>query len=307
MLKKNRVEKTFAISFALHLLVLLAVSIKFPKVKPNEKLEIAFIEVKKKNSVKPVQQVVPKAQMKMAAQEIKPTEEKESKDAKYLSEHIQVVKKQTRAIHVGKFKNSKTAGRAKLKTLTPKIAQKAKAAPVEEASHLRTASDAEIAMRKALEQRPQIAANPKAPKENIIDDSDDESSTNDHIIADTGVETLINTREFKYYAYCKRIKDKIQILWEPRIKAKVLKNLNGVRSIAAVSQEKTTKTIIILDSTGTLERVQVIGASGLQDLDESAVEAFRAAAPFPNPPKGIIDPDGKIRIRWDFVLSEANE
>ncbi len=306
MFKKNPVEKTFAISLSLHLLVLLAVSIHFPKVKQQEKLEIAFVAPQKKSAVKPQPQVkAPKAPLKMASQEIKDLEEKESKDAKYLSEHNQVVKKQTRAVASGKFKNSKVAGHVKTKPVVAKSPPKARTAPSDEAHTLHTASDAEIAMRKALEQRPQIAANPKAPKENISDDSEDESTTNDHIIADTGMETLINTREFKYYAYCKRIKDKIQVLWEPKIKAKVLRNLSGDRAIASV-QEKTTKTIIILDSAGTLERVQVISASGLQDLDESAVEAFRAAAPFPNPPKGIIDPDGKIRIRWDFVVSEAN-
>jgi len=54
-----------------------------------------------------------------------------------------------------------------------------------------------------------------------------------------------------------------------------------------------------------LIKVQVIGRSGIQDLDDAAVEAFKAAAPFPNPPKGIVDEDGTIRIRWDFIL-EAN-
>jgi protein TonB len=38
------------------------------------------------------------------------------------------------------------------------------------------------------------------------------------------------------------------------------------------------------------------------DLDSAAVEAFRQAAPFPNPPKGMVEADGTIKIRWDFVL-----
>jgi protein TonB len=46
----------------------------------------------------------------------------------------------------------------------------------------------------------------------------------------------------------------------------------------------------------------VVGPSGLTDLDDAAVEAFRAAAPFPNPPNGIVEGDGLIRIRWDFIL-----
>ena len=35
-------------------------------------------------------------------------------------------------------------------------------------------------------------------------------------------------------------------------------------------------------------------------------QAFQAAAPFPNPPKGMLDDDGFVRIRWDFVLTTDN-
>ena len=34
----------------------------------------------------------------------------------------------------------------------------------------------------------------------------------------------------------------------------------------------------------------------------AAIEAFKEAAPFPNPPAGIVESDGTIKIRWDFVL-----
>jgi TonB family protein len=63
--------------------------------------------------------------------------------------------------------------------------------------------------------------------------------------------------------------------------------------------------IIHLNDQGVLIRVQVVGQSGVSDLDDAAVEAFKAAAPFPNPPKGIVDGDGTIKIRWDFVLESA--
>jgi TonB family protein len=60
--------------------------------------------------------------------------------------------------------------------------------------------------------------------------------------------------------------------------------------------------VIFLDGRGTLVRVKVLSASGMTDLDDAAVEAFKAAAPFPNPPKGIVEADGFIKIRWDFIL-----
>jgi TonB family protein len=73
----------------------------------------------------------------------------------------------------------------------------------------------------------------------------------------------------------------------------------------ASNEEKITKLVITLDNKGVLIKVQVMGSTGLQDLDDAAVEAFQLAAPFPNPPKGIVDADGTIKIRWDFIL-EAN-
>ena len=36
--------------------------------------------------------------------------------------------------------------------------------------------------------------------------------------------------------------------------------------------------------------------------DQYSVDAFQKAGPFPNPPKGIVEDDGFVRIRWDFIL-----
>jgi protein TonB len=117
----------------------------------------------------------------------------------------------------------------------------------------------------------------------------------------TGMQTLLSTREFVYFSYYNRIKDKLRQYWEPKIKEKMERVVRQGRMIASTN-DKITRVVILLDERGTLVRVQVIGPSGTKDLDDAAVEAFRAAAPFPNPPKGIVEPDGLIRIRWDFIL-----
>jgi protein TonB len=77
---------------------------------------------------------------------------------------------------------------------------------------------------------------------------------------------------------------------------------NEGRSPASVESDRITKLMIVLNSAGTLVKVQVLRDSGVSDLDDAAIEAFRAAAPFPNPPKGIIESDGTVKIRWDFVI-----
>ncbi len=273
MLKKNRVEKTFVISLSLHLLMLLGVSMRFPKPKPEQKLEIAFFEPQKKRpNLKRIEQA-PKPALKMVSQEHTSELEKELRAAKYFSEQDQKVENETRVVKQGRFKNSKSASNEK-----------------------RTVANSDVSIKKGAKKAPPLGA---------VDD-EDESATDEHIVADKGLVTLVNSKAFKYYAYCKRIKDKIQTLWEPQIKSKVMKHFGKNRFAASVDEEEhTTKAIIILDAQGILESVQVIGSSGLEDMDESAVEAFRAASPFPNPPLGIIDPDGKIRIRWDFVLSDT--
>lgn len=73
------------------------------------------------------------------------------------------------------------------------------------------------------------------------------------------------------------------------------------RSIAS-DQDRITKLLIYLNPNGVLVKVQVLSDSGVRDLDEAAIEAFKSAAPFPNPPRGIVDTDGTVKIRWDFIL-----
>ena len=116
------------------------------------------------------------------------------------------------------------------------------------------------------------------------------------------LKTQLNTKEYKYYGYYQRIKNQLNQFWQPQVKQKVSRLMTQGRTIASDSNNKVTKLIIVLNDAGTLVKVQVIGESGVRDLDEAAVEAFRQAAPFPNPPKGMVETDGTIKIRWDFVV-----
>ena len=127
-------------------------------------------------------------------------------------------------------------------------------------------------------------------------------TTNDHLgEIDESLITKLNTKEYKYYGYYHRMRIQLNQWWQPKVKEKISKIIRRDRNIASET-DKITRLVIILDNKGTLVKVQVIGESGFRDLDDAAVEAFRAAAPFPNPPKGIIEADGTVKIRWDFVI-----
>jgi TonB family protein len=46
----------------------------------------------------------------------------------------------------------------------------------------------------------------------------------------------------------------------------------------------------------------VVKSSGVDFLDEIALDAFRKAQPFVNPPRGLADPRGEIDFTFGFYL-----
>lgn len=151
-----------------------------------------------------------------------------------------------------------------------------------------------------------------APKYNFSDTEEElhkeqlqsglSSAQSDHLdnVA-VGIETVLNSREFVYHTYFTRIKDRLRTVWGRKVREKVEKLAKRGRYIAS-DQDRVTKLIIILSETGQLETIRLMGRSGVIDLDDAAIDAFKAAAPFPNPPKGMVEADGKVRLTWDFVL-----
>ena len=130
-----------------------------------------------------------------------------------------------------------------------------------------------------------------------------EGSRSDDYLKDvpTGLQTLLSTREFVFYAYYARIKEKIRQQWEPQVREKVKIVYRQGRNIASAT-DRITRVVVTLNAKGELMNVEVVTQSGMRHLDEAATGAFKAAAPFPNPPQGMIEQDGLIRIRWDFIL-----
>ena len=116
-----------------------------------------------------------------------------------------------------------------------------------------------------------------------------------------GEQTALNTKEFVFYGYFKRIRDRLDLAWYPLLRVHLYKLQQKGRFLAS-DMEHTTRTMVTLNLHGEVVRVRVIEESGLRDLDEAAVSAFNKAGPFPNPPSGLIDANGEIQIRWDFIL-----
>lgn len=232
-------------------------------------------------------------QMQVVEQNKKAVNDEAPDKAKYLSQHNQKVVEETRAQKTGQFTNQASPGQK---------GSKAQAQRTQKSAKQKTSNLAKSGLPTLKQLKPSFQLNTYQGQKASDAKAGEESQTNDHLKdVKTGIQTMLSTKEFVYYAYYQRIRTKIRQYWEPIIKEKVEKVFASGRSIAS-AQDRTTAVIIVLNNKGALVGVQVMAGSGVQDLDDAAIEAFRAAEPFPNPPKGIVDSDGKIRIRWDFVL-----
>lgn len=229
--------------------------------------------------------------LQVIEQDDKPLNDEVDEKARYLGRHNQKVIKETRAENTGAFSNAAQPG---LRKKGIPSEQGKKPQPKKLSGDLPTLDKL----------KPQWSITPKA--ENLqVKQEGKNSQTSDHLKdVNKGLQTLLSTREFVYYSYYQRIREKIRQQWEPRIREKVRKVFASGRTIAS-ARDRITQVVIVLDENGSLINVQVIGESGVSDLDEAAVDAFRAAEPFPNPPNGIVENDGKIRIRWDFILEAS--
>lgn len=279
---KNLIAISVVLSLALHISTILSLKIlernKISQ-KQNQTVDVVFLDTSTPNQ-KQIKQIV--------EQDEKPVNDEVDPNAKYLSQFNQKVVNETKAQNIGKFNNAAGKG------LT-----KGHSAKVKEAMEIRPQTKGNGSVLDKFKPKMDWSA---MANRNAGGDGRDFSKSSDHLKdLEKGAQTVLSTREFVYYSYFKRIKGQIQQQWEPSIKGKMKKLMARGRTIAS-TQDRTTRLLIILNDKGTLVGVKILGESGVSDLDDAAVEAFKAAAPFPNPPTGIVEKDGTIKIRWDFVL-----
>jgi protein TonB len=218
-------------------------------------------------------------------------------DSRFLSAFNQKVVKQTRAELNDKFNNTAQGGQPDEGQKDGEKNADDKTAKTER--HKRNREAGELPDLRDLMPKYSLTPGPKAPK---MDENGNPSATDDHLKdVQSGLQTLLSTREFVYYAYYARIKDALRQHWEPNVREKVKIIYRQGRTIAS-AQDRVTQVMVTLNKNGELIKVEVITQSGVESLDGAAVDAFREAAPFPNPPKGMVESDGTVKIRWDFVL-----
>ena len=297
----NRLLLLITASTLLHFgsYVLVYVAALMQATKKPQIIEVAFIDQNEKNPIPAVQE--------NKAEQIVETDPNQANNqidekAKFLSAKNNTVEKETVAPNADQFKNVKPTAAAAPMEAQETVSEAAPDEKLDEKSETKsklfnTGFDVYSSLNKNEKVKKQMAKEKRQ-----VASTGQVSGTNDHIEeVDDSLMTQLNTREYLYYGYYSRIKNQLNQWWQPKVREKVTKLVSQGRKIAT-EQNKTTKLIIVLNGEGILQRVQVLSESGVRDLDEAAVDAFRQAAPFPNPPSGMIEADGLIKIRWDFVV-----
>lgn len=215
-------------------------------------------------------------------------------DADFLSAKNQKVEKQTKASSTGKFNNSSAPG----VTQAGQQAQESKVKDVQKKLEIKNFGLNGLPLGETLNVQNLAESREFAPT--LIGEG--ASQTDDYLKdVDEGAQTLLNTKEFIYYSYFMRVKDQLRSHWNPRIRKNIQVLYAKDRTIAN-SNLKSTSIRVTLDKSGYLEKIELLKTSGYEELDVAAIQAFRSAAPFLNPPTGLLEKDKRIRIVWDFIL-----
>jgi TonB family protein len=115
---------------------------------------------------------------------------------------------------------------------------------------------------------------------------------------EAGEGTFLNAREYKYAAYFGRVKRGVSQYWRPSgefARRDPTGEIYGHR-------DHTTAVQVTLGAAGDVSHIRLARSSGVEFLDKQALQAFSRAAPFPNPPRGLLNAAGEFTFQFSFVL-----
>jgi TonB family protein len=115
---------------------------------------------------------------------------------------------------------------------------------------------------------------------------------------DNGDETALNSKRWVYASFFNRMKRQVAQNWDP---ASVWRRNDPTGQVYGF-KTRVTEVRVSLSPTGSLAKIIITGPCGVSDLDDEAVRAFHAAAPFPNPPKELAGADNLITFGFSFFF-----
>jgi TonB family protein len=111
----------------------------------------------------------------------------------------------------------------------------------------------------------------------------------------------LSTRAAPFAAYIARMHRSIHKLWG----FGQLEDWDELAGSSPLNNAQLATTLeMVLNRDGTVEKVGVVRMSGYLPFDAAAVDVVYSAGPYPDPPREIRSPDGKIYLQWTFHRDE---
>jgi TonB family protein len=114
---------------------------------------------------------------------------------------------------------------------------------------------------------------------------------------DDGEETALNSKRWRFASFFNRVKRQVAEHWHPD---EVYRQRDPTGAVYG-RRNRYTELRVQLKPDGRLSHVALAQASGLEFLDDEAIEAFKEAEPFPNPPRQLIE-NGHISFGFGFLF-----
>lgn len=114
--------------------------------------------------------------------------------------------------------------------------------------------------------------------------------------------TALNTDRYLFYTFYARMEELIRYRWESRVQ-RAIENFDRTTLVNIGNRNWVTQVEFLLDKEGVLQKALIMKESGINTFDAAAVNAFRDARIFPNPPKEMIEEDGYIHIKFAFTVN----
>jgi TonB family protein len=112
-------------------------------------------------------------------------------------------------------------------------------------------------------------------------------------------ETSLSAKRWVYASFFNRMKRQVAQNWDPN---SVWRRADPTGTVYG-TKTRVTEVRVSLSAKGDLVKILVISPSGSVELDEEARRAFQVAAPFPNPPDGLVQKDNLITFGFAFYFT----
>lgn len=118
---------------------------------------------------------------------------------------------------------------------------------------------------------------------------------------EVGSFTSLNTDRYLFYSFFMRIEELIRYNWESYVKDTINRTPRS-EFLKQTGDLWVTHVEIQLTPAGDFHRALLLKSSGIEGFDWAAVDAFRQARRFPNPPAEMVEDDGLIHLKYSFTV-----